>query len=125
MRARQPCGSLVSAKYHTLGQLLSALNAGTMKEYEGEAAPALLVTLSCAGGDGGRGVRRPGEGLMENANRFGLEGALHEKQEEAKKIRRLQVMISMVTSVIGLDALGDLTERVRSDDEIKVVVTPT
>ncbi|HZE25782.1 MAG TPA: hypothetical protein VE083_00275 [Terriglobales bacterium] len=40
---------------------------------------------------------------MENANRFGLEGALHEKQEEAKKIRRLQVMISMVTSVIGQD----------------------
>jgi len=94
---------LVSAKYHTLGQLLSALNAGTMKEYEGEAAPALLVTVSCAGGDGDRGVRHPGEGIMENANRFGLEGALHEKQEEAKKIRRLQVMISMVTSVIGQD----------------------
>ena len=40
---------------------------------------------------------------MENAKRFGLEGALYEKQEEAKKIRRLQLMISMVTSVIGQD----------------------
>lgn len=40
---------------------------------------------------------------MENANRVGAEGALHEKQEEARKIRRLQLMISMVSSVIGQD----------------------
>jgi hypothetical protein len=38
---------------------------------------------------------------MENAKR--AEGVLHEKQEEARKIRRLQLMISMVSSVIGQD----------------------
>jgi hypothetical protein len=38
---------------------------------------------------------------MENAKR--VEGVLHEKQEEARKIRRLQLMISMVSSVIGQD----------------------
>jgi hypothetical protein len=32
-----------------------------------------------------------------------VEGAPHEKQEEARKIRRLQLMISMVSSVIGQD----------------------
>lgn len=40
---------------------------------------------------------------MENGNRAGQEGSPHEKQEEAKKIRRLQLMISMVTSVLGQD----------------------
>jgi hypothetical protein len=40
---------------------------------------------------------------MENTNRIGGERALHEKQEEARKIRRLQLMISMVSSVIGQD----------------------
>jgi hypothetical protein len=40
---------------------------------------------------------------MENPNRGEQEGALHETHEEAKKIRRLQVMISMVMSVIGQD----------------------
>ena len=40
---------------------------------------------------------------MENANRVGGEGTGHEKQEEARKIRRLQLMISMVSSVIGQD----------------------
>jgi hypothetical protein len=40
---------------------------------------------------------------MENANRVGQDGDSNEKQEEAKKIRRLQVMISMVTSVLGQD----------------------
>lgn len=40
---------------------------------------------------------------MENPNRGEQEGALHETREEAKKIRRLQVMISMVMSVIGQD----------------------
>ncbi len=40
---------------------------------------------------------------MENGNRGGQEGIAHETQEEAKKIRRLQVMISMVSSVIGQD----------------------
>lgn len=39
---------------------------------------------------------------MENANRGGQDGT-QEKQEEARKIRRLQVMISMVTSVLGQD----------------------
>ena len=38
---------------------------------------------------------------MENANRVGQDSS--EKQEEAKKIRRLQVMMSMVTSVLGQD----------------------
>jgi hypothetical protein len=40
---------------------------------------------------------------MENANRAEQDGNSSEKQEEAKKIRRLQVMISMVTSVLGQD----------------------
>ena len=40
---------------------------------------------------------------MENVNRGEQEGAAHETQEEAKKIRRLQLMISMVSSVIGQD----------------------
>ena len=34
----------------------------------------------------------------------------HEREEEAKKIRRLQLMISMVTSVIGQDASLTLEE---------------
>jgi hypothetical protein len=40
---------------------------------------------------------------MKNADRHGTEGTMHEKQEEARKIRRLQLMISMVSSVIGQD----------------------
>jgi hypothetical protein len=40
---------------------------------------------------------------MENPNRGEQEGALQETCDEAKKIRRLQVMISMVMSVIGQD----------------------
>jgi hypothetical protein len=40
---------------------------------------------------------------MENVNRGGQKEAVHETQEEAKKIRRLQLMISMVSSVIGQD----------------------
>jgi len=40
---------------------------------------------------------------MENAKRAGLDSSSHETQEEDKKIRRLQLMISMVSSVIGQD----------------------
>ena len=40
---------------------------------------------------------------MEDANRGGQESNLQERQDEAKKIRRLQVMISMVMSVISQD----------------------
>ena len=40
---------------------------------------------------------------MEESNRGGQQDSAQEKQEEAKKIRRLQVMISMVTSVLGQD----------------------
>ena len=40
---------------------------------------------------------------MEESNRGDQEETVHEKQEEAKKIRRLQIMISMVTSVLGQD----------------------
>jgi hypothetical protein len=40
---------------------------------------------------------------MEDANRVDRDGDSSEQQEEAKKIRRLQVMISMVTSVLGQD----------------------
>ncbi|MGC2195463.1 MAG: hypothetical protein WA628_12370 [Terriglobales bacterium] len=39
---------------------------------------------------------------MENANRGG-ETSVQETQDEAKRIRRLQVMISMVMSVISQD----------------------
>ena len=45
----------------------------------------------------------PVGGSMENANRGGQEGNLQETQDEARKIRRLQVMISMVMSVISQD----------------------
>jgi hypothetical protein len=40
---------------------------------------------------------------MENADRGDDSGTARESQEEAKKIRRLQMMISMVSSVIGQD----------------------
>lgn len=40
---------------------------------------------------------------MEDANRGGQESNAQEIQDEAKKIRRLQVMISMVMSVISQD----------------------
>ena len=40
---------------------------------------------------------------MENSNRRRSEGSTSEKQEEARKIRRLQLMISMVSSVLGQD----------------------
>src|ERR1700745_1281436 len=46
---------------------------------------------------------RPVEGRMEDANRGGHEGNVQEPLDEAKKIRRLQVMISMVMSVISQD----------------------
>jgi len=45
----------------------------------------------------------PVEGRMEDANRGGQESNLQERQDEARKIRRLQVMISMVMSVISQD----------------------
>ena len=44
---------------------------------------------------------------MEDTNRGGYEGNVQEIQDEARKIRRLQVMISMVMSVISQDP--DLT----------------
>ena len=47
--------------------------------------------------------RLPVEGRMEDANRGGQDSNLQERQDEAKKIRRLQVMISMVMSVISQD----------------------
>jgi hypothetical protein len=40
---------------------------------------------------------------MEEANRDGQDRNLEEIQDEARKIRRLQVMISMVMSVISQD----------------------
>jgi len=40
---------------------------------------------------------------MEDANRGGQEGNVQETLDEEKKIRRLQVMISMVMSVISQD----------------------
>ena len=40
---------------------------------------------------------------MEDANRGGQESNPQEIQDEARKIRRLQVMISMVMSVISQD----------------------
>ena len=40
---------------------------------------------------------------MDNVNRGGGHESAHDKQEEARKIRRLQMMISMVTSVLGQD----------------------
>jgi len=40
---------------------------------------------------------------MKSRERAGQSGNLNEKEQEARKIRRLQVMISMVMSVIGQD----------------------
>jgi len=44
---------------------------------------------------------------MESGERAELSGNLNDREQEGKKIRRLQVMISMVMSVIGQDP--DLT----------------
>ena len=44
---------------------------------------------------------------MESLERAGLSGNLSEKDQEARKIRRLQVMMGMVMSVISQDP--DLT----------------
>ncbi|PYX82296.1 MAG: hypothetical protein DMG70_15705 [Acidobacteria bacterium] len=44
---------------------------------------------------------------MENSEQGGQGGNLSEAQEEARKIRRLQIMMSMVMSVISQDP--DLT----------------
>src|SRR4029077_10002875 len=46
-------------------------------------------------------------GPMESGERAELSGNLNDREQEGKKIRRLQVMISMVMSVIGQDP--DLT----------------
>jgi hypothetical protein len=63
-----------------------------------------VCVLTCSSGPPARSSQQaPVGGSMENANRVGQDGDLSEKQEEAKKIRRLQVMISMVTSVLGQD----------------------
>jgi hypothetical protein len=40
---------------------------------------------------------------MNSAERAGQSGNLNEKEQEARQIRRLQVMISMVMSVISQD----------------------
>jgi len=40
---------------------------------------------------------------MESGERAELSGNLNDREQEGKKIRRLQVMISMVMSVIGQD----------------------
>jgi hypothetical protein len=56
-------------------------------------------------------VRRAGQGAavfhlggpMENWERAEVSGNLNDREQEGKKIRRLQVMISMVMSVIGQD----------------------
>jgi len=40
---------------------------------------------------------------MESAEPAGKSGSLNEKDQEDRKIRRLQVMIGMVMSVIGQD----------------------
>ena len=44
---------------------------------------------------------------MDSAERAGQSGNLNEKEQEARQIRRLQLMISMVMSVISQDP--DLT----------------
>jgi hypothetical protein len=40
---------------------------------------------------------------MNNPHRASESGTLNDKQQEARQLRRLQVMISMVMSVIGQD----------------------
>src|SRR4029077_6941498 len=94
-------GSFRSPKWHTLGLLLSGRNAGTMRPTGVRQSPPAMSRLEALAD--GRPPQAPVEGHMENGSRAGQEGTLHEKQEEAKKIRRLQVMISMVTSVLGQD----------------------
>src|SRR4029077_5482649 len=64
-----------------------------------QSPPAMYLWL-CGGR---RSQQASVEGRMENRNRAGQEGSPHEKQEEAKKTRGLQLMISMVTSGLGQD----------------------
>src|ERR1700745_992314 len=81
--------------------LLSAHNAGRMR-VTGQAAGSRV----CGAGrtrNGASFSRSPVEGRMEEANRGGQDRNLEEIQDEARKIRRLQVMISMVMSVISQD----------------------
>jgi hypothetical protein len=64
---------------------------------------------------------------MENANRVGQDGVPHETQEEAKRIRRLQVMISMVMSVIGQDpnlTVEEASELIASAKRAALVMFP-
>lgn len=84
-----------------MGELLSALNAGKMEATGVRQAHEYAPNRSTRGTQG----RLCGSlfgGSMENANRGG-ETSVQETQDEAKRIRRLQVMISMVMSVISQD----------------------
>jgi len=85
----------------TLGVLLSAQNAVKMKT----TGVRRVAHGAIAGNarDAGSPQQAPVEGRMDDANRGGQEANLQETQDEAKKIRRLQVMISMVMSVISQD----------------------
>lgn len=84
----------------TLGELLSAPECLENENNRGEVAGAGLFTRTA---QVGQPQQAPVEGRMEDANRGGQDGNLQETQEEARKIRRLQVMISMVMSVISQD----------------------
>ena len=63
----------------------------------------LSATPGCEG-TSKQNVQRRGSGdPMKSGERAGQSRNLNEREQEARKIRRLQVMISMVMSVIGQD----------------------
>lgn len=84
-----------------MGELLSPRNALKMGTTGVRQPAPAFSTAACAGR--GQSQQAPVEGRMENPNRGGQDGNLQETQDEARKIRRLQVMISMVMSVISQD----------------------
>ena len=84
----------------TLGELLSSRTSHQNEGNRGGAAGTDARQGRCIPA---QSQQAPVEGRMEDANRGGQDGNLQERQEEARKIRRLQVMISMVMSVISQD----------------------
>src|SRR5213082_952458 len=65
---------------------------------------------SCRAGNRLHPSRGPMNGQVERSAKTSDPGTLSEQQEEARKIRRLQVMISMVMSVISQDPSLTLEE---------------
>src|ERR1700758_3371791 len=63
----------------------------------------MAATPHCGDTSKPRAQQRRSGDLMERAEPAGKSGILNEKEQEDRKIRRLQIMIGMVMSVIGQD----------------------